>query len=583
MEALENALNDTGWDLILSDYSVPRLDFLDSFANIQSRTPDLPVILVSGSVGEEQAVELLKLGVRDFVLKDNLNRLVPAVQRALKEKQELAERRQAEAALAAERTMLRTLINTIPDLVWLKDSDGVYLACNHVFERLYGAVEAEIVGRTDYDFVDREKADFFHEHDRRAIAAGKSSTNEEWLTFAVNGHCALFETIKTPMQDSEGQIFGVLGIGRDITAIHESEMVLRESEERFRSLMESIPNVAVQGYSLDGTVHFWNQASELIYGYSDQEALGMNLLDLIIPAEMRDGVSEAIRMMKESGEPIPPGELLLKHKNGSRVPVFSSHALVNPVGRPPELFCLDIDLTERKKAEEDLNRKNAEIEQFIYTVSHDLRSPLVTVKTFLGYLEKDMIDNKEQLVQDLQFIHGAADKMRILLDELLELSRVGRVETPQVRVLLSELLMEAQEALAGDIKERAVDIHHPDADPMLIGDRPRLCQIWQNLIENAIKYSRTGSIPRIVIGLQPENGETVFFIKDNGIGIDPQYHSKIFGIFEKLNQKSPGAGMGLSLVQRIVEKCGGRVWVDSEGIDKGSCFYFTLPSAVIQD
>jgi PAS domain S-box-containing protein len=538
------------------------------------------VILVSGSVGEVHAVELLKLGVRDFVLKDNLTRLIPTVHRALKEKQEFAERKQAEAALAAERTLLRTLINTIPDLVWLKDTDGVYLACNHEFERLYGAVEAEIVGRTDYDFVDREKADYFREHDRRTIEAGKSSTNEEWLTFAVNGQCAFFETIKTPMQDSAGQMLGVLGIGRDITAIHESEMVLRESEQRFRSLMEDIPNVAVQGYSLDGTVHFWNQASELLYGYSDQEALGMNLLDLIIPAEMRDGVSEAIRMMKESGEPIPPGELLLKHKNGSRVPVFSSHALVNPVGRPPELFCLDIDLTERKKAEEDLNRKNAEIEQFIYTISHDLRSPLVTIKTFMGYLEKDMIDNREHLVQDLQFIHSAADKMRILLDELLELSRVGRVEAPQVRVSLLELLSEARAALAGAIKERAVDIHPPEADLMLLGDRPRLSQIWQNLIENAIKYSHAESIPRIDFGVHLENGETVFYVRDNGIGIAPQYHDKIFGIFEKLDPKSPGAGMGLTLVQKIVKKCGGRIWVESEGTGTGSCFYFTLPQAV---
>jgi PAS domain S-box-containing protein len=583
-EAIELALDEGGWDLVLSDYSVPRLNFLDSFARIQSRNPDLPVILVSGSVGEVQAVELLKLGVRDFVLKDNLTRLVPAMQRALKEKQELAERRQAEEALAAERTMLRTLINTIPDLVWLKDTNGVYLACNHEFERLYGAVEAEIVGKSDYDFVHRKLADFFREHDHRSISAGKSSSNKEWLTFAVDGHRALFETIKTPMRDSNGQILGVLGVGRDITAIYESEVALRESEERFRSLMENIPNVAVQGYALDGTVHFWNQASEHIYGYSSQEAMGKNLLDLIIPADMREGVTEAIRVMKETGEPIPPGELLLKHKDESSVPVFSSHVLVHPIGRPKEMFCLDIDLTELKKVEEELKKKNSEIEQFLYTVSHDLRSPLVTVKTFMGYLEKDMLsDNQEQLAQDIQYIHGAADKMKLHLDELLELSRVGHVETPSVSVALSEVLAEAQDTLAGVINERTVDIWLSYTDLMLIGDRPRLCQIWQNLIENAIKYSRANCIPRIELGVRQERGETVFFVKDNGIGIDPQYHSKIFGIFEKLNPGSPGAGMGLSLVQRIVEKCDGRIWVESEGSGKGSSFNFTLPKAVLQD
>jgi signal transduction histidine kinase len=241
------------------------------------------------------------------------------------------------------------------------------------------------------------------------------------------------------------------------------------------------------------------------------------------------------------------------------------------------------DITERQRTEKALQKKSAEIEQFMYTVSHDLRSPLVTVKTFLGYLEKDLAEgNQGQVAQDLQFIHNAADKMKLLLDELLEMSRIGRVETPPVRVPFREMLAEALEALAGVISERKVDIHLPETDLMLFGDRPRLCQIWQNLIENAIKYSRDGTVPLIELGIQQLNGETVFFVKDNGIGIEPQYHSKIFGIFEKLDSKSAGAGLGLSMIQRIVEKCGGRVWVESGGKDRGSCFFFTLPSAVVQ-
>jgi signal transduction histidine kinase len=117
---------------------------------------------------------------------------------------------------------------------------------------------------------------------------------------------------------------------------------------------------------------------------------------------------------------------------------------------------------------------------------------------------------------------------------------------------------------------------------MLIVDRPRFCRIWQNLIENAIKYSRDDITSRIELGVQELNGQSVFFVKDNGIGIAPEYCTKIFGIFEKLDPKSPGAGLGLSMIQRIVEKSGGRVWVESEGKDKGSCFFFTLPSVVVQ-
>jgi len=138
-----------------------------------------------------------------------------------------------------------------------------------------------------------------------------------------------------------------------------SEYRLRNSEERFRSVMEHIPGVAVQGYSLDGTVLFWNKASEHLYGFTAAEALGRNLLDLIIPPDMRAEVADAMRQMAQTNEPIPAGELMLRHKDGSSVPVFSSHALIHPLGRPPEMFCLDIDLTERKQAEAALLQSEA--------------------------------------------------------------------------------------------------------------------------------------------------------------------------------------------------------------------------------
>jgi signal transduction histidine kinase len=201
----------------------------------------------------------------------------------------------------------------------------------------------------------------------------------------------------------------------------------------------------------------------------------------------------------------------------------------------------------------------------------------------MGYLEKDMAEgNREQLAQDIQFIHSAADKMKLLLDELLELSRIGRVESTPVEVSLLELLAETLDTLAGVISERKIEIHLPDTDMKLYGDRPRLGQIWQNLLENAIKYSTEDRTPRIELGFQQVNGETVFFVRDNGIGIEPQYHHRIFGIFNKLDPKSAGAGLGLCMIQRIVEKCDGRVWVESEGSGRGSCFYFTLPSALVQ-
>ena len=148
--------------------------------------------------------------------------------------------------------------------------------------------------------------------------------------------------------------------------------------------------------------------------------------------------------------------------------------------------------------------------------------------------------------------------------------------------MLIEIIDEVQDILAGLISERKVNFQLPDTDLMLFGDRSRICQLWQNLIENAIKYNHEEGTPHIELGVRQSNGETVFYIKDNGLGIDSQYHGKIFGVFDKLDPKSPGAGLGLSMVQRIVETYGGRIWVESDGIGTGSCFFFTLPEALVQ-
>jgi len=225
--------------------------------------------------------------------------------------EEVERRRRVEEALRNSEGRLHTLLQTIPDLIWLKDKDGVYLSCNTMFERFFGAREADIVGKTDYDFVDRELADSFGEHDRKAIAAGKPTSNEEWITFADDGHRAFLDTVKTPMYDARGTLIGVLGIGRDITERKRAEEALQESEERFRRLLQNVPEIAIQGYRLDGITTYWNQASERLYGYTEQEAIGQNLLSLIIPPEMQREVHNSMQQMIETGKPISSAELSL--------------------------------------------------------------------------------------------------------------------------------------------------------------------------------------------------------------------------------------------------------------------------------
>jgi PAS domain S-box-containing protein len=369
---------------------------------------------------------------------------------------------------------------------------------------------------------------------------------------------------------------------REIEERTKAEAALKESEYFFK---ESQRSASIGSYKTDFIAGYWESSEVLdtIFGIDksyDRSVQGW--LDIVHPDD-RDMMNHYLREeVISKRKPFSKEYRIIRHNDAETRWVNGlGEAQFDGNGNILSMYGTIMDITERKQTEQELHTKNAENEQFIYTVSHDLRSPLVTVKTFMGYLEKDMAEgNQEHITEDIQFIHSAADKMKLLLDELLEMSRLDHVEALPVRVSLLEVLTDVLVTLAGVINERKVDILLPDTELMLYGDRPRLCQIWQNLIENAIKYSQDNSIPRIELGVRQMSGETVFFVKDNGIGIDPKYHSKIFRIFDKLDPKSPGAGLGLSMIQRIVEKCGGRVWVESEGASKGSCFFFTLPYAV---
>lgn len=239
------------------------------------------------------------------------------------------------------------------------------------------------------------------------------------------------------------------------------------------------------------------------------------------------------------------------------------------------------EITERKEKEREIEKKNSELERFTYTVSHDLKSPLVTIKTFLGYLEEDLkLPDSPRVQQDLGFMHNAADKMSQLLDELLELSRVGRLNNPPQEIAFGDLARDAVQLDAGRISARGVTVEIDDSPVILFGDRPRLVEIWQNLVENACKFMGNQETPRIGIGVENSGRETLFFVSDNGIGIDPRFHSKVFGLFEKLEAGGEGTGLGLALVKRIVELYDGTIRVESAGNGEGTTIFFTLPSAI---
>lgn len=240
----------------------------------------------------------------------------------------------------------------------------------------------------------------------------------------------------------------------------------------------------------------------------------------------------------------------------------------------------DIRQKELKRINQELEQKVAELERFTYTVSHELKSPIVTMKGFLGSVERDLANGRfDQARTDLLRISHAADKMHATMSDLLALSRVGRIVNPFSRFPLSDVVREAIESTYGSIEMHNIQLRTESAMPFIYGDRQRLREVFENLIDNAAKYMGDQPHPRIEIGVR--NGPNpVFYVKDNGIGIEPQYFNKVFGLFDKLDPKSEGTGIGLALVKRIVEVHGGKIWVESEGPGEGSTFCFTIPNSM---
>jgi PAS domain S-box-containing protein len=241
---------------------------------------------------------------------------------------------------------------------------------------------------------------------------------------------------------------------------------------------------------------------------------------------------------------------------------------------------LQNELAQRQTFINELESKNAELERFTYTVSHDLKSPLVTITGFLGYLEKDALSgNYEKIKSTVERITLAARKMQSLLHDLLELSRIGRIMNSPVNVPFEEVVKEAMERVRGQLETKHAQVKTQSNLPIVYGDRVRLVEVMQNLLDNSIKYADSTHDPCIEIGTQGDTqGQSIFFVRDNGAGIDPQFHERIFGLFNKLDTQTEGTGIGLTLVKRIIEVHGGHIWVESE-LGKGATFYFTLPNS----
>lgn len=332
--------------------------------------------------------------------------------------------------------------------------------------------------------------------------------------------------------------------------------------------------------SREGNIIELNLTSAKMFG-KVRSVIKNSKFDFFVSTDTRTGLNRFVDKIFESKGHESCEVTLIKDDN------ISTHVLLNGIITENEELCSVnmVDITERKNSaiERDrlmvsLETKNSEIEQFIYTVTHDLKSPLVTINGFVGLLAKDANEgNETRIAEDIQYISNASSSMDVMLTELLEFSRVGRLDNPHEKIIMNELVNEVVQLLQGSILASKANIKIQPHLPNVIADRPRIKALLQNIIENAIKFMGDQAQPRIEIAAHTEANQTVYTIKDNGIGIAKPYQEKVFGLFEHLDPEVLGTGMGLALVKRIVGVHNGRAWLESDGEGCGCTLFFTLP------
>ena len=461
---------------------------------------------------------------------------------------------------------------------WEVDDRGLYTYVSPVAEAVLGYRPEELVGLKYF-------YELHPESDREALKKAAFSFFNRMQPFVnfVNsvltkdGRTIWVSTNGIPILRADGTLQGYSGSDTDITELRRVEAELHETEALLIETQQ-MAHLGTLTYNTSTDEVRWSDEIYRIFGLPAGKS--MNYSDIMqyvhpedYPAFLQAWISIGDEKPSIDGEyriVRPDGEIRFIHE-------YSIYKYISS-GQTMMYVGLLQDITDRRLAEQAVQAKNAELERFTSSVSHDLKSPLVTIRTFMGHLVEDLAGGStDHVAQDLAFISSAAEKMNMQLDELLNFSKVGRGVNPSIEATLQEMAQEAIGLVAGRIDKRGVRVQVMQKPAVLYGDRVRLVEVFQNLIDNAVKFMGEQSDPLIEIGAETNDGKTVCFVRDNGMGIDMQHKDMLFGMFAKLNPEIEGTGMGLALVKRIVELHGGRIWVESEGIGKGVCFWFSLP------
>jgi hypothetical protein len=520
-----------------------------------------------------------------------------------------AEHKRTEDALAREQQMFAYLADNSPDYIYFKDRQSRFIRINAAHARLFGLNDpGEAVGKTDFDLHGCEHARETYADEQQIMATGQPIIAKEEREDWPDGRITWASTTKIPLRDEAGNINGLVGISRDITGRKRTDEALLESQALYLSLVEQL-TAGVFRKDRAGRYVLVNPEFCRLKGMKAEEFLGKTPREVAEAVAVKQGATgpatkyaatgmEQHEQIMQTGKSV---ETIEEHQKADGRKQFL-RVVKSPVmdldGKIIGTQGIQFDITERKQAEEEVRRLNAELEErvrqrtaqletankeleaFSYSVSHDLRAPLRAIDGFSRILLEDYSNKLDADGQDsLTRVRAASQRMGQLIDDLLQLSRLARSEMRRTPVDLSALARTLADDLQKLQPDRRVEFV---IEPGLTAnaDAGLIRVVLENLLGNAWKFTGKQAAAKIEFGRATREGVSVYFVRDNGVGFDMKYASKLFGAFQRLHAATdfPGTGIGLATVQRIIHRHGGRVWAESE-VGRGATFFFSLPPA----
>ena len=506
----------------------------------------------------------------------NLNRTTTGIDKLT---EEVAHRKKTEEELRESRKRFRSLVETTSDWIWEVDRNGVYTYASPKVEALLGYVPEEVIGKTPFDLMPAEEAERLTDLFQAFIDSRKSFQALENTNLHKDGRRVMLETSGVPIFDDSDEFVGYKGIDRDITERKQAEEEIRRAAQEWKTTFASITDM-VSIHDKDGKLLRVNKAFANVFGAEPEELIGKACYE-VVHGTKKPWPECPMKQMLETKKPVVSE--FFEPRLGIHLEVSGS-PILNKEGEFVAFVHVTKDITERKRMEEELKqtlaeleRSNAELEEFAYVASHDLQEPLRMVASYLQLIERRY---KNRLDKDAdEFIAFAVDgatRMQKMINKVLLYSRIGKQSKPLRPIDCEDILDQVVANLAAAIQESGVIVTR-DPLPTVMANDALLIELFQNLIGNAVKF-RGKKSPGVHVKAEKKGSDWVFSVRDNGIGVDPRHAERIFQIFQRLHgrNKYPGTGIGLAVCKKIVERFGGRIWVESE-TGKGSTFYFTIP------